>query len=222
MNFIEAASDNRPEWLLWRHAGIGSSDVPAIMGVSRFKTRQQLLMEKSTGYRGEDDSNKFIKNRGNQVEKYVREFLEKDRGQSLQPFSCAHKSFPFMRASLDGGTPDREIITEIKLLSIQKPDKINTEAEGYIKWLAAREKGIVPKDYYPQIQHQLFVTGAKMCMFVGYKETRGEYFINNSKLVIVEVLPDKEYIRRMAEEEFKFWFEVEQLRKELNYGGELE
>lgn len=222
MSSIEVNTTDRPEWLLWRHAGIGSSDVPAIMGVSRFKTRNQLLLEKSTGYGGEDSSNSFIKNKGNQIEKHVREFLEKDRNQSLQPFSCTHPTFTFMRASLDGGTADREIITEIKLLSTQNPAKINTQTDGYIKWLSVKEKGIVPKDYYPQIQHQLFVTGAKMCLFAGYKEIKGEYFANNSKLAVVEVLPDKEYIKRMAEEEFKFWFEVEQLRKDTKYVDELE
>lgn len=222
MTFTEVTSADRSLWLVWRHGGIGSSDVPAIMNVSRFKTRDQLLVEKSTGVKSEDTTNKFIKDRGNNVEKYVREFLEKEHGMPLQPFSCYHSSFPFMRASLDGGTADREIIIEIKLLSSQNTAKLNTQAEGYIKWMDAKERGIVPKDYYPQIQHQLYVTGAKYCWFIGYKEIRGEYFINNDKLAIVEVAPDKDYIESMAFQEFKFWFEVERLRDELQYKGELE
>ena len=220
MRYKEIPTTERPEWLLWRHAGIGSSDAAVIMGVSRFKTRNQLLIEKVYDFKGEDGGNEFIKNKGNKIEGHVRDFIESQDCVKYPPVAFESESFPFMRASLDGYDRETKTIIEIKLLSVQNPDKVNKETEGYKKWINLINNEI-PKEYYPQLQHQLMVTGANRCLFEGYKEIKGEYFINRDKLIRVEVLPDVEYIKKLAEEEFKFWFEVEQMRTSI-YKGELE
>lgn len=220
MRCKEIVSEDRGKWLSWRWAGIGSSDAAIIMGVSRFKTRDQLLLEKAGLFKGEDGGNEFIKNKGNKIEGHVREFIEQQDNCKYPAVAFESESFPFMRASLDGWNEETKTIVEIKLLSVQNPAKVNTETAGYKKW-EVLSHGLIPNEYYPQVQHQLMVTGAGRVLFEGYKEIKGEYFINRKKLLRVEVTPELEYIEQLAIEEFRFWFEVEQLRNK-QYKGELE
>lgn len=215
------ASLKRQEWLKWRHNGIGSSDASIIMGVSRFKDWESLLREKSGPVQPEDTSNSYIKERGNKIEFQVRMFFEKQKGQNYGAKNVEHGIFPFLRASLDGCSEDCKSIIEIKLLSSVNPAKINTEAEGYKKWLAARN-GEVPKEYYPQIQHQLFVTRAEVCFFVGYKEVRGNQIVTEDKLAVIPVYPDKEYMQKLFLEECRFWYLTQERKKEMEYKNELE
>lgn len=219
MIFKEIPSTDRESWLKWRHGGIGSSDAGVIMGVSRFKTREQLVLEKAGVCQPEDTSNSYIKNRGNRIEALVRTYLEEKMNTTLSAVSGERNNFPFIRASLDGASPDRKIITEIKLLSSQKPDKINTQSDGYKKWEAARLRDEVPEEYWPQIQHQLFVTGADFCVFAGLKETKGEYYVGAHNVALVDVYPNREYREQLINEEVKFWLEVE---SKMIYNGELE
>lgn len=221
MRFKEIPNMERPEWLAWRHTGIGSSDVAVLVGRSRFKDWPTLLTDKSSPVTPEDDSNSYIKERGNKIEFQVRMFMEKTMKRSFSALNVEHTVFPFMKASLDGASEDRKTILEIKLLTSQKPDSINHEAEGYKKWLAARN-GEVPREYLPQIQHQLFVTGAEVCFFVGYKEIRGNQIITEDKLAVIPVYPNREYQTMLLKEVFRFWLEVEFKKYELEYRGELE
>lgn len=222
MRYTEIPGTDRDTWLDWRRAGIGSSDAAVIMGVSRFKTREQLLIEKAQGFKAEDQSNAYIKDRGNKIETQVREFLEKDTGQTFAAMSCMMVDFPFIRATLDGATQDRKTITEIKLLSVFNPEKPNKQAAGYIKWEKAVE-GAVPEEYFPQVQHQLAITGADVCIFLGYKEVKGDLKVTTDKLAKILVVPDKDYIRQLLRKEFEFWLDVIELRDRLKYKeGELE
>jgi len=211
MKYKELEFKNRKEWLHWRTSGIGSSDASAIMNTSRFATYESLLINKATNPE-ENTENLYIKERGNKIEGWVREYLEKKIGKSLQPVNCESLDFPFMRCSLDGATANRELILEIKLLSSVNPAKINTEAEGYRKWNDLRNKGIVPVEYMAQIQHQLMVTGAEDCTFVGYRELRGERALDPTNIASQIVNRDEKYIDRLAELEFKFWYDLTKMK----------
>lgn len=213
MKFIRVDKPNREEWLQWRQNGIGSSDVPVIMGVSRYKKYDQLLAEKCKTKATEDQTNKYIKDRGNRIEQTVRELYEGYMGIKFPPVSCSSVEYPHMLATLDGMDDGNNLIIEIKLLSSQKVDNINEEAEGYLKWVKAKEEGIIPIDYYPQIQHQLAVTGAPACTFLGYKEVRGGPYRGWDDVVSVSVLPDEEYISNMTIKINEFWNKVMKERK---------
>lgn len=204
---------DRKLWLEWRHQGIGSSDASVIMDVSRFKSREELRIEKSNPFTGEDQANSFIKERGNKIETLVRAILE-DKHQTTYPsMNCTHEGFDFMRASLDGISEDRKTIIEIKLLSVVNPEKPNYTTEGYKKWEAARA-GKVPDEYYPQVQHQLMVTGAERCWFVGLKDIKKQDVLYDN-LAIIEVLPDKGYITTLAKKEFEFWWQVQERKEDV-------
>lgn len=223
MRYKELVFDDRATWLHWRHWGIGSSDASIIMGVSRFKNRSELILEKALMFSGEDNSNAYVKDRGNKIETAVRAYLEQEHQKTYSAVNCEMVRFPFMRASIDGASSCRKIISEIKLLSIVNPDKINMNTDGYKKWMAAKIDGIVPIEYIPQIQHQLMVTGAEYCLFVGYMEVKDNFNVTDEKLAIVRVYPDKDYQHQLFVQECLFWFDVETKARELEYKeGELE
>lgn len=215
MNTIEF--DDRANWLHWRDGGIGSSDAAAIMGLSRWKTRAELLQEKVQGFKGEDQANEYIKQRGNKIEPLVREEMNKKYDKVFRVANIIHPAFHFIRCSLDGMTIDHKTIIEIKLLSSVTPGKVNKEAAGYMKWMAAKEKGEVPPEYKYQILHQLLVTNAEECLFVGYKEVRQrEPDMENSLAIVSMKRKDyKEDIKRLAEMEFQFWYDVQEAKREI-------
>ncbi len=217
MKYIVVPSIDRSEWLKWRHKGIGSSDASVIMGVSRFKTPEQLMIEKSGPCLPESGDNNYIKERGNRIEAITRSLLEAKRGYSLAACNTYSATFEFIKASLDGCNHDRKIITEIKLLSSQSREKFNRGTEGYQKWSCAKLQGIVPEEYIPQIQHQLFVTGFDQCIFAGVCEVRGQV-LDGDSIAQVIVERDNDYIKKMIAKECEFWYNISQ----LTYGGELE
>lgn len=220
--YKEVTFADRTEWLNWRHQGIGSSDACVIMGKSKFKDYGALLSEKTRPVFGEDQTNSYIKDRGNKIETLVRRYFEQEMGTTFSSMNTESLYFPFQRASLDGITPDKCTIIEIKLLSSVNPSNINKKAAGYIKWEKAFYHQEVPEEYYPQLQHQLMVTGAEKCLFLGFKETKGQEEVLKEALALVEVKPDKEYIEHMAVKQCDFWWRRCQKVKELQYKGELE
>lgn len=207
MKFIEVPKKSREEWLQWRHNGIGSSDVPVIMGVSRYKTYDELLSEKIKPSAIEDTSNGYIKDRGNRIELVVRKLYEEHMGIDFPPMSVESVHTPYLKATLDGVDDGMNLICEIKLLSSQNPDKVNIESEGYKKWLAAKWGKVIPEDYYPQIQHQLAITGTPVCVFLGLREIR-QRMITLDDIVMVSVEPDEKYIKDMLNKTQIFWEKV--------------
>lgn len=212
--------DNREDWLKWRSQGIGASDASIIMGVSRFKTREQLVKEKALGII--DEQNSYIIKRGNDVEFQVRKYFENTERINYEASNTQCLWFPFIRASLDGSDNDYKIIMEVKLLAVVDSEQPIWSTKGGKKWWDLKETGKVPDEYYPQVQLQLFVTGAEKCKFVGYKETKGNQVITSDKLAITEVKPDKEYQRNLVHKLVDFWLDVQYTKENNKYKGELE
>lgn len=169
------------DWLKWRSEGLGSSDAPAIMGVSPFKTAYQLWEEK-TGLVVRDESN-YATRRGHELEPKARARYELLYGCEMPVAFLEHHEFPFIRCSLDGYNEGIKRFIEIKC-----PGKDDIEL--------ARQ-GKVPEKYYPQIQHQFLVTDAESCHYVTYD--------GYESLIIVEVKPNREYILELAKNLINFW-----------------
>lgn len=171
----------KEEWLAWRKTGLGASDSPIIMEVSDYKTPLQLFEEK-LGI-SETPVNEYITGKGNRNEPRARALYELHTGVDAPAVNVAHADFPWLRASLDGLTPDRFI--EIKYVG-------NGE-----KWELAKA-GIVAPCYVPQVQHQAFVTGLP-----------GDYVcFNGEEIIIVPVLPDMDYLNNVWFPKVQsFWFD---------------
>ena len=186
----------RQEWLQWRKLGLGSSDYPIIMGEGGFeKTLHDVYLEKIDPDVVEDETNAWIKDRGNRIEPRVRSLWELHTGKSYEPALCVMDGFEHMRVSLDGRTEDKTEGAEIKL-------------SGKADWIATKEQKIVPKKYFAQVQGQILVANLKRCWYLSYRyEQRDDKSLSMENLAYVEVLPDREYQARLLEACGKFWFE---------------
>jgi len=121
--------------------GFGASDIPVLMGENPWKSIKKLLKEKD-GYGG-NYKNRAMQ-RGTMLEPEARREYSKKVGFDVNPVCLQHKEYFWARASLDGISSNRKNVVEIKC-----------GESAYRK----SQKGIVPKYYYGQLQHILFITG---------------------------------------------------------------
>jgi len=172
----------RNEWLLNRRKGIGASDAPTIMGVSPWTTPYQLWCDKTSTEIPEDIGN-FATARGNSLEPIARARYELESGLEFPATLAVHKDVPYFMASLDGFNAENNLILEIKC----------PNAKDH----ALAVSGAVPEKYFPQLQHQLMVTGATACHYVSYD--------GFDSIAVVVVKPDYEYIEKLVMDEHAFW-----------------
>ena len=170
---------NTPEWYKFRRLKIGASDAPIIMEVSPWKTPYQLWLEKTTGALPPIAPQQ---RRGLDLEERARSAFEKKTGRVMFPKVVFHPSFDWMMASLDGIDVDGSSIVEIKC-----PGQVDH---------AEAKTGRIPKKYFPQLQHQLAVTGLEMVSYFSFDGNEG---------VIVEIGKDEHFIAKMIDLEKEFW-----------------
>ncbi len=119
---------DRADWLEWRQAGIGSSDVGAILGVSPFAGEFDVWISKTRPVAEKTDA---VKTRGHRLEPAVLAWMQEELGGAMVPGSPRVRpgdGNEWMRASPDGwcvfhhGDPDREhwLLCEAKT-SIDRP-----------------------------------------------------------------------------------------------------
>jgi putative phage-type endonuclease len=176
---------NSKEWYAWRGKGLGASDAPAIMGDSPWTTKFELWGQK-TGLLPRPDLHPFAVSameRGKLLEPKVREWYRQKTGYVLEAdVNCEHPTYEFLRASLDGWRDEDQIVREIKC-----PGKVDH---------ATALKGRVPTKYVPQVQFQLFVTGAQVAEYISFDGQDG---------VVIIVPRNDEYISRLESEALLFW-----------------
>lgn len=172
----------RKEWLARRK--IGSSDAPAIMGVSKFApfTPYQWWEKKRSG---EDTFVNSAMKRGNDYEPEARALFCKKMGVEVNPEEFQHPTFDFMTANLDGIDTGRKTAVEIKCS--------NQETHEWV-----RKNKTVPEFYFPQTQHIVEVAKPDRMFYASYETVTKD-------LIIVEIEKDGDYIKRMVSEEAKMW-----------------
>lgn len=179
------------EWLAWRQKGVGGSDAAVLMGANPW-CQPSELRDRKLGVVSEMYENERMA-RGKRLEPIVREMYEDLTGLKMTPACVEHESFPWFMASLDGITENGDVILEIKCPN----DRAHSEAL----------RGWIPEYYYPQIQHQLGVTGAKIAHYVSYSDA--PKFKLHERLAIVEMLPNEGYIKELFLKEQSFVQNIE-------------
>ena len=192
-------SQQSGDWLFWRNGGIGGSDVGVIVGAvpKNWGTREGLLRSKRA-HRGKlrtTDKNKSpAMMRGIELEPKVRQDYNSLMGRQAVPICCVHDELDFIRASLDGWD---ETVRDGLVVEIKCPnDGDHGTALG----------GTVPSKYWPQVQHQLLVTGAKRLHYVSFSDR--PRWRPEEQLKVVPVSPSVEYMDFLRVEETKFWQEL--------------
>lgn len=154
-----------PEWLKLRHKYITASNVPALMGVSEYKTPLQYWTERQTkSTLPVSASTQRIFDQGHAIERKGIDYINKVFHLNLRPKVFVREDLGLL-ASLDGysvqhftqgpGEPDmigQTIIAEIK-------------GVGKARFLEIQKSKRVPEEHYLQIQAQLLVTGADECLY---------------------------------------------------------
>ena len=169
------------EWLEWRSNGIGASDAPTIMGENPWKRSAQLLAEKL------GTTKIFAGNaamaRGTALEPEARQRYETITGIRVNPACLQSNKHEWLRASLDGLSPDGRAVVEIKC------------GESVYKKTASNRQ--VPSYYFGQLQHILAVTELPYIDFFCWLPDRPEIHLNIKR--------DDHYIARLILVEQAFW-----------------
>jgi putative phage-type endonuclease len=183
-----------PEWLAERRTGLGGTDLPKILGVSRFGGPMDVFMEKQglTAPLIQTEAMEW----GNLLEDPVARKYAAKTGRKVRHAAdfLRHPDFPFLYANLDRwsdkpGTPRR--VLEVK-----------TSGEFAAKDFGEEGTDQVPPDYLLQAMHYLSVTGkdiADLAVLIGGQKHR-----------IYTIERDDELIRGMLEVAEKFWRDTEQ------------
>jgi len=151
-----------PEWValrLGRLCASRASDMLATLksggeAASRRDLRVQLCLERVTGYAQETGYVNGDMQRGTELEPDAIAAYEAATGSLVDPVGyCAHDTL------LAGASPDG-LVGDHGLVEVKVP-KSATHL-GYLK------AGTVPKDYLPQLVHQLWITGRSWVDFVSF------------------------------------------------------
>lgn len=177
---MQTLTQNTDAWLELRKRKIGASDAPVIMNMSPWKTPYKLWAEK-VGIDNENIVTKAMQEGINKEQEARDEFIRLTNIK-VEPKVCFHGCFDWMMASLDGIDSSEKNIVEIKCAGAKDHD------------LAIQGK--IPEKYYPQLQHQLEVTGLDMAYYFSY---------HNGDGAILEIGRDDKFISEMLEEEKKFY-----------------
>lgn len=204
----------RQDWLRARQAGIGGSDVSAILGFSPWKTPLDIYLSKvepieASADDGMNDAAYF----GTILEDIVAKEFAKRQQQQIQRVNMQLKrpGKEWMIANIDRaivlpGTRVRVAEDGGTLLGAAGLLEVKT-ASAYkaSDWGRDDDDEAIPVHYAAQAMHYLAVTGLPFCDFAT--------LIGGQKFVTKRVHRDEEVIRTMIERCESFWFENVVARK---------
>lgn len=148
-----------PEWHQHRAGCFNASDAAAMLEMSKYQSRAELLRQAATGFRPDvSDATQRIFDAGHQHEAAIRPLAESIIGEELlTPIMSVEIDGLRLSASFDGLTIADDVAWEHKTL--------NKELE------ASLAQGIIPVQYHPQLEQQLLVSGADRVLFTASRGT---------------------------------------------------
>lgn len=156
---VHNVQQGSPEWLALRASHFTASEAPAMMGASKFQTRNDLLAMKKTGIVPDvTPQQQAAFDRGHATEEMARPLAEEDIGEELYPIVGTSGN---LLASMDGATMLVDVLFEHKLWN----EKVATQICA----------GELAPHYYWQLEQQLLVSGAERVLFVCSDGTRDKY-----------------------------------------------
>ena len=172
---VHQLSQGTELWNQFRSTHYGASEAAAMLGISPYMRRNELLQLKATGKsKDHSDYTKKIFQDGHDAEAAARLLLEEDMQEDFYPVTCSKDK---LSASIDGLTMDGSTAFEHKLLS-----------NGLFESVVSQQ---VPDHYMAQCQQILMVTGAERVIFMCSDGTR-------EKRASVEVIKDQSWFDRIT------------------------
>jgi putative phage-type endonuclease len=146
-----------PEWHAYRAEHFNASDAPAMLGLSPYKSRSELLHEMATGQvKVVDAGTQRRFDDGHRFEALARPLAEKIIGEGLYPVTGSNGK---LSASFDGLTIGEDTAFEHKSLN---------ESLRYTPWDEGNGDHL-PEHYRAQMEQQLLVSGAERVLFMASK-----------------------------------------------------
>ena len=147
---VHNVQQGTPEWHALRSSYFTASEAPAMMGASKFQTRNDLLTMKKTGIVPDvTPQQQAAFDRGHATEEMARPLVEEMIGEELYPIVGTSGN---LLASMDGATMLGDVLFEHKLWN----EKVVTQIRA----------GELDPHYYWQLEQQLLVSGAERVIFV--------------------------------------------------------
>jgi putative phage-type endonuclease len=190
-----------PEWHEHRAAHFNASDAPAMLGISPYKSRTELLHEMATGITPDVDAatqRRF--DAGHRFEALARPLAEKIIGKNLYPIVGAEGK---LSASFDGLTADDSICFENKTLN----DKLR----------AVADTADLPDMYLAQIEQQMMLSGAAQTIFMA-SQWDGDELIEEKHWICA---PNPEMRSRILHGWAQFTTDLDEYKRKLA-AGEIE
>lgn len=148
LNLIQGS----PEWHATRATRFTASEAPAMMGVSKYQTRTQLLDQKATGLVPEvDEYQQRIFDKGHAAEAGARPIAERIISEELYPVTCEDDDGRLL-ASMDGLTMLEDAGFEHKLWNEKLAEQVKA--------------GNLEPHYTVQMDQQMLVSGAEKILFM--------------------------------------------------------
>lgn len=147
---IHDVQQGTPEWHALRLEHFTASEAPAMLGVSKYQSRSDLLQQKKTGLAHDvDAATQRLFDNGHATEALARPIVERLIGEDLYPVVGTLGN---LLASMDGMTMLGDTLFEHKALN-----------QSLIQQIAAGE---LEAHYWVQLEQQLYVSGAQRVIFV--------------------------------------------------------
>lgn len=144
-----------PEWHAYRSQHFNASDAPAMMGVSSYRTRTQLLDQMTTGLTQEvDTSTQRLFDEGHRYEALARPLAEEIVGEDLYPVTGSNGK---LSASFDGLTLMNDVAFEHKML--------NERIRNALSATGATANNL-PMEYQVQMEQQCLVSDCERVLFM--------------------------------------------------------
>jgi putative phage-type endonuclease len=191
MKEAEVTQDS-DEWHSWRKRGVGSSEIPAIMGSSPYCSREQLLEERVRPWLGSDLT--FPMRYGKAMEPIVRRMICDKKMLQYDP-CCFEGKVAHFHASLDAYCRSTHEIVEIKC-------PLSRERMG------EAAMGIIGDDWRDQVLWQMAVMDCSdAAVAVWSKECQ--------KIFWIPVVADEKRVQLMMKEAQDFWEQLQELTADV-------
>lgn len=169
---------------------VGGSDVPVILGLSKYKTQFELAKEKAGIAEPDRSSNPYIQF-GNKMEPFIREYINTMNSLNFHPDTFIDKE-NMIRSNVDGIDSENQILLEIKTHGASPTLKV----------------------YEAQMQlyfHQTDCNYGWLAMYQRPKDFDMDF--DKENLVIKEIERDEGFIEKILDSIETFWIRVEYLKE---------
>lgn len=187
---IEKADKNVTEK---RTQYVGGSDVPVILGLSKYKTQFELAKEKAGIVQPDKSSNPYIQF-GNKMEPLIRDYINTKNSLNFHPDTFINKD-DMIRSNVDGIDLENKMLLEIKTHGANPTERV----------------------YEAQMQlyfHQTDCDYGWLAMYHRPKNFDLEF--DRKNLVIKEIERDQGYIEKILDSIETFWIRVEYLKEKTD------